>query len=129
MSSGFILESPSPPSEVFPPPRTPIELSAAAFPGFVPKFVLSIGMPFTTIKGLFCPEIELCPLILILEVPAGPVPKGEIFTPAICPCKAFIKLGVRFSVNASRVMVETEYPNFFASFLMPKAVTTISSKF
>lgn len=116
MSSGFILDKPSPPSEVFPPPRTPIKLSAPALLGFVPKFVLSIGMPFTTVKGLFCPEIELCPLILIFEVPAGPVPKGETFTPAICPYKAFIKLGVRFSVIASRVIEETEHPNFFAFF-------------
>ena len=129
ISSGLMLESPSPPSEVLPPPRTPIELSAPALPGFVPKLVLSIGTPFTTISGLFCPEMEDCPLILILEVPPGPVPKAEMFTPAIFPCKAFIKLGERFSVIASALMVEMEYPNFLASRLIPKAVTTTSSKF
>ena len=53
ISSGFILDKPSPPSEVLPPPRTPIELSEALLPGLVPKLVLSIGTPLITIKGEF----------------------------------------------------------------------------
>ena len=53
ISSGLTLESPSPPSEVFPPPLTPIDPSAELFPGLVPKLVLSIGTPLITIKGLF----------------------------------------------------------------------------
>ena len=126
MSSGLMLESPSPPSEVLPPPRTPMELSAAALPGLVPKLVLSMGTPLTTISGLFCPEMEDCPRMRILEVPAGPVPKPEMFTPATLPCRVFIKLGERFSVRASPPTVVVAYPNFFDSLRIPRAVTTIS---
>ena len=57
-SSGLILVNPSPPSVVAPPPLLPIELSLPVFPGFVPKFVLSIGTPLITISGLFCPLID-----------------------------------------------------------------------
>ena len=128
ISSGLMLERPSPPSEVFPPPLTPIELSDAALPGLVPKLVLSIGTPLTTISGLFWPEIEDCPRIRILEVPAGPVPNPEILTPAIFPESEFIRFGVRFTVSWSEFTFAVAYPRLLLDFLIPRAVTTTSSR-
>ncbi len=79
ISSGLMLDNPSPPSANTPPPFTEIVLSL--------KLVLSIGTPLITISGLFCPDSDDWPRMRIFEVPPGPVPSEEIFTPATLPCK------------------------------------------
>ena len=106
ISSGLILLNPSPPSELLN-PRLPTDASEPLLLGFMLKLVLSIGTPLITMSGLFCPENDDCPRILILLVPAGPVPSPEICTPAILPCRAFMKLGCRFTLicSAPRVAV------------------------
>src|SRR5690606_3481139 len=91
MSSGLILLRPSPPSEVLLLPRS--EVSPLA-----PKLVLSIWTPLTTTKGEFWPPNDDCPRMRILLVPAGPEPNWEMFTPAILPCKAFMKFEDLFTV-------------------------------
>src|SRR4051794_6754284 len=73
--SGSMLLNPSPPSEVWLLPRA--ETSPLA-----PKFVLSIGTPFTTMRGELLPPKDDCPRMRILLVPAGPDPNDVIFTPA-----------------------------------------------
>ncbi len=94
ISSGLILLRPSPPSEVL------FEPLSATSP-LAPLLVLSIGTPFTTIKGELLPPNEDWPLIRILLVPAAPDPRDVIFTPAILPCKAFIKLTLLFTETSS----------------------------
>lgn len=128
ISSGLILASPSPPSDVIPPPLLPIEPSEAPFPGLVPKLVLSMGTPLTTIRGLFWPEMEDCPRIRILELPPGPVPIGEILTPATFPTNEFITFGLRFTVSSSDFTLAVAYPRLLADLWIPRAVTTTSSR-
>ncbi len=106
MSSGLMLLRPSPPSEVLPPPRTPMEPSVVL--GLVPKLVLSIGTPFTTMSGEFWPENDDWPRIRILDVPPGPVPRLVMFTPAILPCSVLMKFGVRLTVISSAPTVVVE---------------------
>src|SRR5213075_3150699 len=67
ISSGLMLDKPSPPSAVTPPPLTPADAASL-------KLVLSTGTPLITINGLFVPLMDDCPRIRILEVLPGPVP-------------------------------------------------------
>src|SRR5690606_39869333 len=75
ISSGLILVKPSPPSDTRVLPLSVLAASDPLLPGLAPKLVLSIGTPFTTIKGWFWPPTDDCPRIRILLVPAGPVPR------------------------------------------------------
>ena len=77
ISSGLMLDKPSPPSAVMPPPFTPFTSPL--------KLVLSTGTPLITISGLFCPLMEDWPRMRIFEDPPGPVPREEIFKPATLP--------------------------------------------
>lgn len=88
--------------------------------------MLSIGTPFKTTSGWFTPLNDDWPRMRIFTDPAGPVPKEEMLTPESLPCSVPIGFGVRFVATASAFTVAVAKPSFLDSFLMPRAVTTMS---
>ena len=72
--------------------------------------------------------IDFVPRITTLDTPPTPDEEALMLTPATLPLNELIKLGSLLVVTASALTCCTLYDRAFSERLIPKAVTTTSSK-